>query len=333
MGYFRLQDTGLAPTGTWALATVTSLLFFLSVLVHEFGHAIVAIRHKIPVRGIVLFVFGGVAHIGEEPHSAGAEFRIAIAGPAASFALAGFFWLVGLAFPSVPFLTVPALWLAQVNLALAAFNMLPGFPLDGGRIFRAILWAITRNVQKATRIASISGQLVAFGFIGYGIFTLFGGNLINGFWLAFIGWFLQNAALSSRSQANTQPSLDAIKVSQVMSRDLESVPGKLTITQLIEEKFLPSGKHLFLIADNGLPRGMVSLHEVTAVPRKDWDTTHIEQVMTPWERLIHIRADMGLASAMDAMEFSKVSLVPVVQDNQIAGLLTREQILRHLKSH
>ena len=331
MGYFVLESTLLPPALNWALGLSTSLLFFLSVLAHELGHAIVATRAGIPVRSIVLFIFGGVAHIAEEPHTAADEFKIAIAGPLASLALAAVFGLIGLLFMDIPSLGVPGKWLGQVNLALAGFNMLPGFPLDGGRVFRAILWSVTKNFQQATRVASISGQLVAFGFIGYGIFTLFGGNLVNGLWLAFIGWFLQNAALSSRQPTDRQAALETVKVSQVMSPDLESVPGKLSITQLVEEKFLPSGKHLFLIADNGHLKGIITLHEVTAIPRAEWDATPIERVMTPWEKLVRVRPDMGLGSAIDAMDFAKVSLASVVDDGRIAGLLSREQISRYVR--
>ncbi|HVN56238.1 MAG TPA: site-2 protease family protein [Anaerolineaceae bacterium] len=331
MGYFVIEDTLLNPTLNWVLGISTSLLFFLSVLIHELGHAVVAIRAGIPVRNIVLFIFGGMATITEEPSSARTEFKIAIAGPLASLLLAVFFGLISLIFADIPFLGISAKWLGLVNLALAGFNMLPGFPLDGGRVFRAILWAITKNFQQATRVASISGQIVAFGFIGFGIFTLFGGNLVNGLWLAFIGWFLQNAALASRQHTDQQHVLDTFKVSQVMSHDLESVPGKLSITKLVEEKFLPSGKHLFLIAENGQPKGMISLHEVTVIPRMEWDTTAIEQVMTPWDKLVQVQADMALGLAIDAMDFAKASLAPVVEEGQIAGLLSREQIARYVR--
>jgi Zn-dependent protease len=331
MGYFRLVDTGLGFVWIWLLGIVTSLLFFLSVLAHEFGHAIIALRNGIPVNSIVLFILGGVAHIGEEPRTAGAEFRIAIAGPAVSFLLAVIFWLIGTLFQGLAFLTTPAMWLAQVNLALAAFNMLPGFPLDGGRVFRALIWAVTHNFQRATRVASISGQLVAFGFIGYGIVTLFGGNLINGVWMAFIGWFLQNAALSSRSHIDMQETMDSIKVAQVMDSNIESVSGKLSITQLVEEKFLPSGRNHYLIMEAGAPTGVVTLQEVVAVPRKDWDSTPIDRVMTPWDQIVQLQADMGLSAALSAMDFRHAALAPVLENGRIAGSLSRDQINQYIQ--
>jgi Zn-dependent protease len=331
LGYFVLESTGLTREWNWVLGLITSALFFLSVLAHEFGHAILAILNGIQVRSINLFIFGGVAHIAEEPQTAKAEFQVAIAGPAASLAVAILFWGVQAVFHHIPFLAIPAYWLAQVNLALVAFNMLPGFPLDGGRVFRAIIWALTRNYQKATRFATLSGQLMAFGFIGYGIFSLFGGNLVNGIWLAFIGWFLQNAAMSSRTQAENQQVLDSVKVSQVMSRDLEKVSGKLSITQLLEQNFLPSGKHLYLVTTDSFLKGVVSLQELTAVPRKDWDDTTLEQVMTPWEKVVRIGMDTGLASAIRTMEFAHASFVPVIQDDQIAGLISRDQIIHYIQ--
>lgn len=196
-GYFAQAYPQVPALVHLLLAVVTSGLFFASVLAHELGHSVVALREKIPVRGITLFIFGGIAQIGKEPPSAGAEFRIAIAGPLVSLALAGGFGALWLLDRGIPYLAAPSEYLMRINFILAVFNLIPGFPLDGGRVLRAVVWQISGSFQRANQVAVISGQLVAFGFIGLGIFTILRGQFFNGLWLAFIGWFLQNAAASA----------------------------------------------------------------------------------------------------------------------------------------
>lgn len=199
-GYFPEEYPSLPASAHWFLAVLTSLFFFGSVLLHELGHALVALRNHIPVRQITLFIFGGVAQLEQETRSPGAEFRIAIAGPLVSLGLAGLFGGLYLLDQHIPYLAAPSYWLARINLLLALFNLIPGFPLDGGRVLRAIIWHFTGSMHRATQAASVTGQLVAFGFIGWGIYTIFTGSFFNGLWLAFIGWFLQNAAAASFAQ-------------------------------------------------------------------------------------------------------------------------------------
>jgi Zn-dependent protease len=328
--YFVLETPELPGRTNWILGVVTSLLFFGSVLAHEFGHAIVALRNKIPVRSITLFIFGGVAHIGQEPNTPGAEFRVAIAGPATSLALAGLFGLVALAAPDIPQIAAPSEWLARINLALAAFNMIPGFPLDGGRVLRAILWWSMKSYLRANRIAAYGGQLVAFGFIFYGIFSVFGGNYVNGLWLAFIGWFLNSAANSAHS-SRLPTSIDDIPVENVMSPDLNRIAGSMSIAELVDEKLLPSGQSLFYVSDGEQPQGMLTFHHLAAVPRKDWSSVTVEEIMTPWDQLIHIPTDMRILHAMHAMEQARLPQVPVMRGDKVAGFLTREQIFNYLR--
>ncbi|MBN1964367.1 MAG: site-2 protease family protein, partial [Anaerolineae bacterium] len=194
-GYFPAEYDNLPVGAYWLLAALTAVLFFASVLAHELGHVWMALRERVPVRGVTLFMFGGVAQIEEEPRTPGGEFRIAIAGPLVSLSLALLFEVVYLLDRGVsPYLAAPSLWLARINLILAVFNMIPGFPLDGGRVLRAIIWKITGSQARATRIAGGVGQVVAVGFMGLGVLEILAGGMINGLWLIFIGWFLQNAA-------------------------------------------------------------------------------------------------------------------------------------------
>lgn len=330
-GFFPREYPALAGFYNWLLGMLTSLLFFGSVLAHELAHSLVAIRNQVPVRRITLFIFGGVAQIDQEPHSAGAEFRIAIAGPFTSLILAAFFagaWWLDRTFPH---LAAPMLWLARINLILAVFNLIPGFPLDGGRVLRSIIWKITGNLQKSTQIATFMGQVVAVGFIGLGIFTIFRGNFLNGVWYVFIGWFLQNAAAASYAQAGIQQALRGVTVSQVMSRECARVPRLLTLRQLVDERVLAGGQRCFFVASNGDLEGMITLRDIAAVPQQQWRFTTTEQVMVPYERLVKVHPDMELFKALQAMDDANVAQVPVVEGNAIVGMLSREQIVHYIR--
>lgn len=330
-GFFPREYPALAGIYNWALGLVTSLLFFGSVLAHELAHSVVAKRNQVPVRRITLFIFGGVAQIDQEPRSAGAEFRIAIAGPATSLTLAAIFAVVWWLERFIPFLAAPMLWLARINFILAVFNLIPGFPLDGGRVLRSIVWKITKNYQKATHIATFMGQIVAVGFIGLGIFTIFRGNFLNGIWFVFIGWFLQNAAAASYAQTSVQHALRGVTVSQVMSRECAKVPRLLTLRQLVDEKILSGGQRCFFVAGNGDLEGMITLRDIAAVPQQKWRFTTTEQVMVPYDRLVKVHPDMELLTALHAMDDANVAQVPVVEGNSIVGMLSREQILHYIR--
>jgi Zn-dependent protease len=332
-GYFPNAYPQLSSMSHWGLALVTSLLFFGSVLAHELGHAYLALRNGIPVKGITLFIFGGVAQIGQEPRTPGAEFRIAIAGPLVSLGLAGLFEAAYLLDASVPLLAAPSEYLARINLILALFNLIPGFPLDGGRVLRAIVWKYTGSFQRATRIASFTGQMVAFGFIGFGVYSIFNGQFFNGLWLAFIGWFLQNAASSAYSQMNTQRSLAGVKVAQVMSHDFPVVTVTTTLDKIIEQNVLNQGQSTFFVVGVGLsePKGMLTLADITRVPRQEWPYVTVATIMTPLEQLLKIEPDTDLLDAIQKMDQANVSQAPVVQGRHVAGLLTRHQVLEYLR--
>lgn len=330
--YFPAEYPLLSAGVHWVMAVVTSLLFFGSVLAHELGHSFLALRNKIPVKGITLFIFGGVAQIAQEPKSPGAEFRIAIAGPLVSLGLAGVFgaaWLLDQAFPA---LAAPSMYLARINLMLALFNLIPGFPLDGGRVLRAIIWQFSGSFQKATRTAAFTGQLVAFGFIGYGIFTIFSGNFMNGLWLAFIGWFLQNAAASTYAQTNMQTMLRDIRVNQVMSQDCARVPSLTPLSTLVEERVLTGGERCFFVADNGKLQGMLTLRDIAAIPKPRWGFTTSQQAMVPFDRLVRVTPQTELLAALTIMDHNNVAQVPVVQGEELVGMLSREQVVHYLRT-
>jgi Zn-dependent protease len=331
-GYFPGEYPSLSIPAYWLLAMVTSVLFFGSVLAHELGHVYLALRNAIPVKGITLFIFGGVAQIAEEPCSPGAEFRIAIAGPLVSLSLAGAFGGLFLLDQAIPLLAAPSVWLLRINFILAVFNMIPGYPLDGGRVLRALIWWLTKDISRATQIASFSGQLVAFGFISYGIFSLLNGNILNGLWLAFIGWFLQNAAASSYAQTHFQQALQGITVRQVMTDDCARVAGLTPVSQLVDEQILKGGQRCFLVSENGDPRGLLTLRDISQVPQRKWPFLRTEQIMIPLESTVQVTPTTELREALQSMDQTDLAQLPVVENGKYVGLLTRERVLHYLRT-
>jgi Zn-dependent protease len=327
--FLYIEKPGFTASTAWTAAIVTSLLFFLSVLVHEFGHAVFALRSGIPVRSINLFIFGGVAQIGQEPETPGVEFRIAIAGPIASLLLGVLFYAIHLLFRDIQSIGSPALWLSRINLLMAGFNMIPGFPLDGGRVFRAILWNYSKSFSKANRVAATGGQVVALCFIVSGIGAIVTGNYFSGLWIAFIGWYLNSAAASSYTAVKFTPVLNDVKASQVMQVVPNAVPASMTLQQVITEYFIPHGIDLFTITDAGKPIGVLTMQAAAAVPRADWQTTLLRTVMVPMEKITRISPDTNIQSVLQTMDRRNLSHVTVHDGSGYAGIVTKEQIQRY----
>jgi Zn-dependent protease len=330
-GFFPQAYPDLPVWAYWVMGLIATVLFFGSVLLHELGHAVLALREGVPVKKITLFIFGGLAQITREPRTPGAEFRIAIAGPLVSLALAAFFGVLWLTDQAIPYLAAPSMWLARLNLILAVFNMIPGFPLDGGRVLRAIIWARSGSMAKATRAAATVGQLVAFGFIGIGVFTIFSGNFFNGIWLAFIGWFLQNAAASSVTQSKIQEALRDVSVEQVMQRDFIRLPGLLSLRQVVDNYVLGDGRKTFFVDEEGRAEGMLTLGEISRIPQRMWAFTRADKAMVPLNRLIQVQSDMPLQEALQEMEQAELAQVPVVNEGDLVGVLSREDVVNHIR--
>lgn len=281
--YFPMVHPGWSYGVYWALGVITALFFFASVVAHELAHSFVSQAQGVPVRDITLFIFGGAAHISQEPKSARHELVMALAGPAASLiiaALFGLLWLVSLA--ASPLLHALAGWLAWINLALALFNLIPGFPMDGGRVFRAIVWSITGNLRRATQIAAALGHAVAFGFIFWGIWQIFNGNWANGLWISFIGWFIANASTVSYQQVALRELLAGHTVCKVMMTDCLHLLPRLTLDVVVDHVVLPSGRRCFPVVEQEQLHGLLTLHRIKGVPRDRWSTTRVEEVMIPW---------------------------------------------------
>ncbi len=333
-GYFPLATDGWSSPVTWLLAGVTSLLFFASVLAHELAHSVVAIATGVPVRSVTLFVFGGVAQISREPRRALDEFLIASAGPAMSLVLAvsfGFLWLIGRLL-GLRALTAVGGWLALMNFSLVAFNLIPGFPLDGGRVFRSLVWGATGSLAQATRFASRIGQGVAFLFILVGLWLAFSGNWVNGLWLAFIGWFLQNAAMSSYQQVALRQVLEGHTARDVMTRDWPRVSRHLSLDRLVDEVILRTGRRCFPVVDEGRVWGIVTLHHVKRVPRAKWPVTSVGQVMTPFAQVKRVHPDDDLYDVLERMTVEDVNQMPVVAEGRLLGLVARDAVLSFIRA-
>jgi Zn-dependent protease/CBS domain-containing protein len=330
-GYFADRALSLPFAGIWVLGLLTSLLFFGSVLAHELGHAFVALRNSIPVKSISLFFLGGVAEIDREPEAPGEEFRIAIAGPMVSLALALVFNSLSQISGGLPYLAAAFQYLGRVNLLLGVFNLIPGFPMDGGRILRAVIWKLTGDHYQATRAASFTGQLVAFGFLAYGAFSIFSGNLMNGIWMGFIGLFLLNLAGSAAAQAKLQQKLDGVNVDQVMSRNYPSISGDSTLEQLVSETLAENVQGTYLVIEKEKSPGILTLHDITKVPRHLWSRIRARELMKPIENSVKINPDTPLLTALREMEAADLRMVPVVEGIQVKGILSRERVRNYLR--
>jgi Zn-dependent protease/CBS domain-containing protein len=318
----------------WSIGIVTSLLFFASVLAHELAHSLVGRANGIPIKSITLFIFGGVAQMTKEATKASAEFKMAAAGPACSLAIGGVFALVWfLTRDLIEPLSAMAFYLAQINVILAAFNLIPGFPLDGGRVFRSLVWRFSGNYQRSTRIATRLGQGVAYAFIAGGILMMvLLQEWIGGLWLVFIGWFLQNAASASYRQVQWQEALRGVIASQVMTPHYMTVPPNITLTQLVQGYVLPTGQRFFLVADEGGFKGILTLRNIKAVPQSNWDTTPVEKIMVPADQLRVARPEQDALSIIEQMNQNDINQMPVVSNGKVVGLITRDNLVRALRT-
>ena len=330
--YYPAEFKDWPPLLYWFIGAVTAIMLFASVLLHELGHSVVALRYKVPVRSITLFLFGGVAQIGAEPPSAIAEFLIASAGPLVSLALAVLFYMVQPLVTGMEPLLGLAKYLAYINLALVLFNLMPGYPLDGGRVFRAVVWAITGNMRRATLIAANVGRFFAFLFIFVGVWQMFHGNFGGGLWIAFIGWFIDNAASAQVQQMMVQGLLAGHRVSQAMSTHCATVPADLMLQDLADEHILGSGQRCFLVNRGENTVGMMTLHRIKDVPRPEWTTTSAARAMLPLEQLKCVDPDTELWAALQMMDRDGVNQMPVARNHHVIGMLSREDVITFLRT-
>jgi Zn-dependent protease/predicted transcriptional regulator len=333
---FDALHLNLPTSRLLGLGIMTSLLFFGSLVVHEVAHSLMATHYKIPVVSITLFVFGGVSRLTRDPTRAIEEFNIAAAGPISSLLLAGGFGLVYKNAGSNLVLSTLAGSLAWINFILAVFNLLPGFPLDGGRIFRAIVWGFTKDYSRATRIAARSGQAVACGLIAYGVVSAVngykrGGDMIQGMLFVFSGWFLLNTARQSRAQADARGALEGLRVSDIMSAELPTIGREISLEDYGRE-ILRTGRRAHLVVAHEQLVGLMTAEALHSVPQQDWDVTSVQAVMLPKEKLHWAAPGEPALSLLDRMRNVGMQQMPVIAGGSVVGIVTRDSILRVLQT-
>lgn len=331
-GWFQKEYDGWSKQDAWAASVITVLLFFSSILLHELSHSLVAKRLGLPVSSITLFIFGGVSALGEEPSSAKQELGVAIAGPLTSLALAAVFGaLAGAALLTGRENTPPAAvvtYLAIINVSVGIFNMMPGFPLDGGRVLRATLWARSGDMLKATRWASGSGSVISFGLIGIGVLSILAGSYIGGVWFIVIGWFLRNASESSYQQLVFRHTLTGVKVRDVVNTSYASAPPDISLSQLVSDYIFGFSQRCIpvVVADDLL--GLVSMSDLKRVPPGEWPAASVFKAMTPREKLHVVSPEDDLTRALEVMAANDVHQLPVLDRRTFLGFVTRADVLR-----
>jgi Zn-dependent protease/predicted transcriptional regulator len=333
---FEQQNPGWPPAQQWSVGVFTSVLFFASLLFHELAHSVVAQHYKIRVLSITLFIFGGVASIERDPSKAIQEFNIAIAGPLASGVLALFFLGLTKVFPTNAVVYSSALWLGTMNGWLAIFNLLPGFPLDGGRIFRAIVWGATKNFSRATRVAGTTGRLIAYAMILLGGFAVFKGVVVLGLWSVFVGFFLLNAAQESVAQLAIRETLSGLRAADVMSNEVPTVGRAISLEDYGAE-VLRTGRRCHLVITDDRLVGMMNVHTLNSVPRDEWAHNSVQAVMIPRERILWATPDEPLLGLLERLLSADINQMPIVSGSddgaaQIIGMVSRDSILRVMQT-
>ncbi len=328
--YFPTVLTHLFAWQYWSLGIVAALLLFASVLVHELGHCLVAMRYRIPIAQITLFIFGGMAQIKREAPTPKAEFLIAIAGPIVSVVVGLGFWVLAELPGSPPPLVALSEHLRNINLMLAIFNLVPGYPLDGGRVLRAGLWAWSKNFHQATRHSARAGQGFAVLLMLFGVYDVIAGLQIGGVWFLLIGAFLYTAAHSTYRQVSFQESLIGLRVGDVMTTDVVALEASLTLDEAVDNYFLRFGYGGFPVMDEGRLVGMLSLKELKAIPRERWGVMTVGQVMSPHGYHAEIHPDELITAAMERMFHDDRSRLVVMDGEKVLGLVTRSGIARFL---
>lgn len=320
------------PTETYVVVgVITSLLFFISVIVHELSHSLVARFIGLPVKSITLFIFGGVAQISRDASRPAGELVMAAAGPFASFVLAGFFAVVWAMARSLHEPTTALTgWLAWINLSLGVFNLLPGFPMDGGRVLRSLLWWATGSRSTATKIAVSVGHLLAYLMLLAGIMmVLFDPRMMfNGIWFAFIGWFLNQAASGSSRHAQIIDALQGFSVRDVMSTALHVIPGEITLEQFISRYGAISPHLWYVVVEGPYLRGLLDLDDVKRVRRNRRATTTVTEAMIPLNKLSILTSDGAAVDALEEMDAREVARLPVVESGRLIGMVSHASLLR-----
>jgi Zn-dependent protease len=320
----------LATPPAIVLAVVSAVLFFASVLTHEMAHSLMARRRGIPVRGITLFLFGGATHAKVEAKGPWDEFVISVVGPLTSVALAGLFGALGVFGRDLLPEEVAGTfgYLGWVNLLLAVFNLVPGFPLDGGRVLRSLVWKATGDLGRATRVAGIAGQTVGYLLIGGGVWLIFVGALAGGIWFAAIGWFLAQAAQSSYTQLQVQRMLESADAEDVMAGNLVAIAPEATLQEAVDGFFMKHDHSAFPVDEDGRTIGLLTLRGVKRVPRDRWETERVREVMAPLDDQVMVAPDAPMSTVLAKLEADEGRRVLVAREGDVVGIITSQDVAR-----
>ncbi len=330
MGFFPQAYPDWVPATYWVTGVLAALLLFTSVLVHELAHSLVAKARGIPVTGITLFLLGGVSNLEDEPEEPRIEFSMAIVGPIASFVLAGVFWgLLQLVEDTQSPLAATLAYLALINGVLAVFNLLPGYPLDGGRVLRSLLWSRTGSLIRATNIAATVGQLMGWAFIAFGLLQLLFGNL-GGLWIALIGWFLSTSADASRQQLTMREQLKGVRVTEAIRTRPESIGPDTSVADLVTNVFRREQRRAVSVCSANQVLGIVTATDVKELPQERWAETPVKAIMTR-EPLYSVTSRDDLNTAMTLIAKHDINQVLVVDDNRCTGIVNRADVLNYLQ--
>jgi len=330
-GFFPQLYPGWDTVTYWITGIVAALLLFGSVLVHELAHSLVAQARGMTVSSITLFIFGGVSNLEDEPEKPKIEFVMSMVGPLSSLALAGIFWgLLQIVGDQQSPVAATFSYLALINALLAGFNLLPGFPLDGGRVLRAILWNRTGNLVKATNIAATVGRFMGWGFIAFGLFQVFAGNFIVGIWFAFIGWFLSSSADASRREVTLREQLSGVQVKEVMTTNAMHVSPDTSVAELVSNVFRKQHGRAVPVCENDQVVGIVTVTDVKELPQEKWEETAVKEIMTS-EPLYSVTPDDDLNTALRFIAKHDINQVLVLRGSKCAGLVSRSNILTYLQ--
>jgi Zn-dependent protease/predicted transcriptional regulator len=335
VGYMPQQYPGLGVSTYWAIGIASAVILFASVLVHELSHSYVAKKNGLPIARITLFFFGGVSEMTEEPQDPSLEVRMAAAGPLMSFLIAGILgasWYIGV-FANAPVPIVATLgYAALINAILGAFNLVPAFPLDGGRVFRGSIWKRSNNLVGATRTATrVSEGLSLMMMFGGFVFILFG-DFIDGIWTIVLGWFIKSGAETSLKQTLVGEALTGISVGDIMTKEVLTVPPEMTVQQLVSDYFLVQRHGAYPVVKNGEVLGVVTLQCARNVPKEKREFETVGQAMIPCEQAVTVKPSLTALDAMQKMARNKVGRVLVVNEGQLVGIVTREDIVRTVQT-
>jgi Zn-dependent protease/predicted transcriptional regulator len=334
-GSLPQQYPGLTVIVYWIIGAISAIILFVSVLFHELCHSYVAIRNGLPVPNITLFIFGGVSQIAEEPKTPSLEFRMAFVGPLSSFALAavlGAGWLVAMVLNLGAVIIAPLNYGFLINLLLGGFNLLPAFPLDGGRVLRAKLWSWKNDLIVATKISTKVGDAFAYGLVFIGFFIVIQGEWISGLWLVFIGWFLKNGADASLRETIVSQALSEVSVRDIMNTQVITLDPDITIAGAVDNYFYKYKHQGYPVVQGDKISGIITIHDLQRLPKEVWSTSLVKNVMTPAERLVYVKPEEPALEAMIKLSRMMVGRLPVLEGEKVVGIVTRSDLMGAIRT-